>query len=97
MGTEDEGHDFGPAGHGSFEADNIAELIDHEWLSNGTGLGGERTRELIKAICDGDIFHNVALVQDVSAGGRNVHVNQVGRGGGGFCVVGHAFQERANL
>lgn len=90
VGAEDEGEDFGPAGHGGFEADDVGEFVDGEGLGDGAGDGGEGAGEGVEAVGDGDVFHYVGLVEDVGAGGGDVDVDEVGGGGGGGCVVGHA-------
>ena len=90
VGAEDEGEDFGPACHGGFEADDVGEFIDGEGLGDGAGDGGEGAGEGVEAVGDGDVFHYVGLVEDVGAGGGNVDVDEVGGGGRGDRVVGHA-------
>lgn len=91
MRAEDEGEAFGPAGHGGFEADDVGQLVDGQGGSDGGGDGGEGAREPVEPVGDGDVFHDVGLVQDVGAGGGDEH----GEGGGRFAGgrgggVGHA-------
>lgn len=93
MRTQDQRHDFGPPGHCGFLANDIAKFIDHERLRNSAGFGGEEPRELVETVRDGYVFHNVALVKDVGPSWGDVHVDQVRRGGGWACGIGHPFQK----
>lgn len=98
VGAEDEGEAFGPAGHGGFEAEDVGQLVDGEGGGDGGGDGGEGTREAVEAVGDGDVFHDVGLVEDVGAGGGD----EDGEGGGGLAAgggggVGHALEERADF
>lgn len=98
VGAEDEGEAFGPAGHGGFEAEDVRELVDGEGGGDGGGDGGEGAWEAVEAVGDGDVFHDVRLVEDVGAGGGDEDVEGgggVGEGGGGG--VGHAVEERADF
>ena len=82
--AEDQGHDFGPAGHGGFGADDVAELVDGEGLGDGGGDGGEAARELVEAVGDGEVFHYIGLVEDICPSGWDLNVKDVGvRGGRG--------------
>ena len=90
VGAEDEGEDFGPACHGGFEADDVGEFVDGEGLGDCAGDGGEGAGERVEAVCDGDVFHYVGLVEDIGASRGNVDVDEIGGGGGGDRVVGHA-------
>ena len=98
VGAEDQGHDLGPAGHGGLEADDVGELVDGEGLGDGGGDGGEGARQLVEAVGDADVFHDVGLVEDVGSGGRDEDVEgvRVGGGGGGG-RVGHAEQQGAGF
>lgn len=59
-------------------------------MGDGAGDGGEGAGEAVEAVGDGDVFHYVGLVEDVGAGGGDVHVYEGGGGGGGVRGVGHA-------
>ena len=92
MRAEDQGEDFGPAGHGGLESDDVAELINGEGLGDGAGDVGEGSREIVEAVGDGDVFHYVGLMQDIGASGWDVRVYQIVRGGGWRRGVAHSFQ-----
>lgn len=95
--AQNQGQHLRPACHGSLHAHNIAELVDGERLGNGTGLARERPGKVVEAISDGDILHDVGLVEHVSSRRRNKHINQVLRSGRGLRIVSHLLQERADL
>ena len=75
--AEDQGEDFGPAGHGGFHADDVAEFVDGQGLGDGACDFGEGAREAVEAVGDRDVFHYVGLVEDVGAGGRDVDIHEV--------------------
>jgi hypothetical protein len=78
VGAEDQGEDFGPAGHGGFEADDVGEFVDGERLGDGAGFAGEGAGELVEAVGDCYVFHYVGLVEDICSCWRDVDVDQVG-------------------
>lgn len=95
--AQDQGQHLRPAGHGSLHAHNIGKLVDGEGLSNGTGLAGERPGKVVEAISDGDILHDVGLVENVGSRRRDKHINQILGSGRGLRIVSHLLQESANL
>ena len=98
VGAEDQGHDLGPARHSGLEADDVGELVDREGLGDGGGDGGEGAGQLVEAVGDADVFHDVGLVEDVGSGGWDEEVEGVRVGGGGGCGrVGHASQQGAGF
>lgn len=97
MAAEDEGHDFAPAGHGGFDADNVAELVDGEGTADGGAAVGRCAGELVEAVADGEIFHDVALVEDVGSRGGDGDFKEVGVLLGGLRDVGHLGEELAEL
>jgi hypothetical protein len=66
-------------------------------LSNCAGLAGEGTREVIEAVGDSNILHDVCLMKDVGTGGGDVDVNEIGRCSRRCCFIGHLRQEFADL
>ena len=97
VGAEDEGEDFGPACHGGFKADDVGEFVDGEGLRDGAGDGGEGAGERVETVGDGDVLHYIGLVEDIGAGRGNVDLDEIGRGGRGDRVVGHASEECADF
>ena len=61
---EDERQGLNPASEGPFGADDVAELTDREWLRDGACCR-EGIRELVEAIRNGSIFHEIALMKDI--------------------------------
>lgn len=92
-----QGEDFGPPGHGGFEADDVGEFVDGQRLGDGGADIGEGAGEFVEAVGDADVFHDVGLVQDVGAGRGDEDVEDVGGGAAGFGGVGHAGEEVADL
>lgn len=97
MAAEDEGHDLTPAGHGGFDADDVAELVDGEGTANGGAAVGRCAGELVEAVADGEVFHDVALVEDVGSRGGDGYFEEVGVLLGGLGDVGHLGEELAKL
>lgn len=82
-------HDLAPAGHGTLQPDDIGELVDGEGLGDRGGLVGEGVGKRIVAVGDGNILHDVALVENIGASDGNVNIDEVGVGGRGAGDVGH--------
>lgn len=95
--AEDKRHDLGPAGHSGLNADHVGQLVDRQRLGDGTGLAGKGLGELVKAVGNRDILHDVALVEDVGASGGDLDVNGVRVVGGGSGAERHLLQQSADL
>ena len=77
MGAKDKREHLGPASHGGFHANDIGELVDGKGLSNGSRLAGERTRKRVETISNGNILHDIALVENVGARRGDVDIDEV--------------------
>lgn len=55
--AENQRHDLGPAGVGALMSNDITELLDREWRTDGGGLVGRSTRQVVESICHADVFH----------------------------------------
>lgn len=95
--AEDQRHDLGPAGHGGLSADHVGQLVDGKRLGDGAGLAGEGLGELVKAVGDSNILHDVALVEDIGASRGDLDVNGVRVVGGRSSAEGHLLQQSADL
>lgn len=61
--AQDQGHDLGPAAQRCLEADNVGELVEREGLCDeGAAALGEGPVQVVVAVSDGDVLHDVALV-----------------------------------
>lgn len=80
VAAKDERHDLAPAGHSSLNADDVSELVDHKRCANSGATVGRSARQVVVTVADGQILHDVALVQNVGTGGRNDNLQEVGVG-----------------
>lgn len=76
--AESQGHDLAPSGHGSLDAHNVAELVDGERGGNGGAAVGGAARQPVEAVADGDILHDIGLVQDIGTSWGDGDLQQVG-------------------
>lgn len=76
MTHKGERQDLDPASLGTQAADGVAELVRGVGLGDGAGLG-EGALEVVEAVRDGSVLHDVALVQNVGPGRRDEDVDQV--------------------
>lgn len=95
--AEDEREDFDPAGHGGLDTDNIAELVDGQGTANGGAASGRCAGEVVEAVADGKILHDITLVQNIGARGRDSNVEEVLVGGRGLGNVSHLGEELAEV
>lgn len=95
--AENQRQDLRPAGHSGLDTDDVGELVDGEGLGNGAGLAGERAGEVVEAVRDGDILHDITLVKHIGASRGDLNVNGIGVVRGWLGTVRHLGQEVADL
>lgn len=89
---EDQGEDFNPPREGPLPPHYVAQFADRQGLGDGAG-GREGVGQVVEAVGDGGILHDVALVQDVGPGGGDFDEDLVWVAGGHGGHEGHATEE----
>lgn len=97
MRAQDQRQDLGPTGHGSFHTNNVGELVDGQRLGNSARLARERAGKVVEAVSDGNVLHDITLVQNIGAGRRDLDINDVGLASRGLGMVSHLAQVLADL
>ena len=65
--AQDQRHHLRPACHGGFEPHDVRELVDGQRLRDGAGDFGEGPGEVVEAVGDRCVFHDVGFVEHVCA------------------------------
>lgn len=75
---ENQRQDFSPPSLGAQPPHRIRQLVQRERFRNRT-RGGEGSRQIVEAISDGNLLHQIAFVQNIGSGGRNENVDDIFR------------------
>ena len=93
---QDERQGLDPACEGPFQADDIAELADRQWLRDCAGCG-EGVWKLVEPVRNGGILHEIALMKNIRSSGRDLHNYFIGVVGRNGCCEGHALEKVGDL
>jgi len=94
--NQNEWEDFNPASKRPFFPNDVTQLTDGKWLSNCASRR-ELVGEVVEAVCDGSIFHDIAFVENVRACARNADFDAIGVLGIYRRVVRHTLQKSGHL
>lgn len=97
MRAKNEWQNLRPTSHSSLNTNDVGELVDGEGLGNGAGLAGERARKVVEAVGDGNILHDITLVENIGASRGNLNINGISVVRRRLGTVCHLGQEVADL
>src|ERR1700736_1467588 len=93
MRTQNETHDLGPSRQRDLLAHNVGEFIEWEGGADGGAAEEGGTGEIVVPMCNGNIFHEIALVEDIASCDWNFNVENILIGGRRGSGDTHASEE----